>query len=108
MNQFVFRPRSIVQIIENTVKKNPDARLYRARYLFKKWNITNRPVRFGYSGKSSVAVRLQVEVKFGVDVMKALDKLSADIRGSLDKLAKIAVRSCVLTVKGVYNEKESS
>ena len=108
MNQFVIRTRSIVQIIENTVKKSPDVRLYRARYLIKKWNITNRPVRSRYTGKNSVSLRLQVEVKFGVDVMKALDKLSADIRGNLDKLAKVNVKSCGLTVKGVYNEKESS
>lgn len=108
MNQFVIRPRSVVQIIENTVKKNPDVRLYRARYLFKKWNITNRPVRFSYSGKSSVSIKLQVEVKFGIDVMKALDKVSAEVRGNLDKLAKITVKSCGLTVKGVYHEKENS
>jgi uncharacterized alkaline shock family protein YloU len=108
MNQYVIRPRSLVQIIENTVKKNPDVKLYRARYLFKKWNITNRPVRFSYSGKSSIAVKLQVEVKFGVDVMKALDKMSSEIRGNLDKLAKVTMRSCVLTVKGVYHEKENS
>lgn len=108
MNQFVIRPRSIVQIMENTVKKNTDVRLYHTYYLFKKWNIRNRPVRFSYSGRSSIAVKLQVEVKFGADVMKALDKMSSEVRSNLEKLAKVTVKSCVMTVKGVYHEKENS
>jgi uncharacterized alkaline shock family protein YloU len=108
MNQFVIRPRSAAQIIENTVKKNADVRLFHTHYLFKKWNIRNRPVRFRYAGKSSAAIRLEVEVRFGADVMKALDKMSNEIRSNLEKLAKITVKSCVLTVKGVYHEKENS
>jgi uncharacterized alkaline shock family protein YloU len=103
MNQYVIEKEGLSRIIEFTVGKNKDIRLFHKLY-FKR--LSNRPIRFYYSAHNTICLKVQLEVRFGIDVLKSIDKMSMEIKTSLDKMAKVTVKTIELIVKGVFDEKE--
>lgn len=103
MNQFVIQNPGIVSIIEHTVSRNKDVRLYQ-KIILKRFHI--KPVHFSYVSANSVQIKVLIEVRFGIDVLKTMDKLSNEIKTNLEKMAKITTKAMELVVKGVYDEKK--
>lgn len=106
MDRFIVTKKSLGHIVEITVAKNKSVRLFRQQWL--KWSFSPISVRL-YS-KKFIEVKLWVEVRFGLDVLKTVDQLNHEIQANLGKIAQIAVKSCRIWVKGVYDdaEKENS
>ncbi len=104
MNRFIIKKASVLDLIEYTAAKSKDIRLYRKNY----WKIfPNKPVKIHYCRSHSIRLKIELEVRFGVDLLKASEKISNEMRTQLEKLAKISVESMELVVKGVFDEKEN-
>lgn len=103
MNKFIIKKGSISNLIELVIEKNKDIRLFRKLYLNKVHNI---PIKFNYASTNSINLKIDIEVRFGVDILKNLEKISNEIKSNLEKLARVSVKSVELIVKGVFNEEK--
>ncbi len=61
-----------------------------------------------YAGSSSVDIVLDVDVRFGTDVIKSVEKVSQEIRDYLLKMTKVNVKSLEMNVKDIFDEKEAA
>jgi uncharacterized alkaline shock family protein YloU len=92
-------------LVRHTVSHNPDIRLHENRVLFL---FESTPIRMSYAGSSSVDIVLDVDVRFGTDVIKSVEKVSQEIRDYLLKMTKVNVKSLEMNVKDIFDEKEAA
>lgn len=104
MNRHTIEKESLEKMVSLTVDKNPDVRLHRSKILGT-WD--RKPLQIVYQGRSSVAIRIDIDIRFGLDMMKVIDKISNEIRGNFEKLAKVTVKSLQLKVKDIFDEEKS-
>lgn len=101
MNRHTIEKQSLESTVRLTVEKNPEIRLHRSRILGR-WD--RNPLSVVYTGNSSVQVFIDIDVKFKVDMMKAVEKATAEITNNLEKLVKVRVKSVQLKIKDVFDE----
>jgi len=103
-NRVTIDKNGLESMVRHTIGRNPDLKLHERRIIF---NISNSPVRMRYVGASSVAVSADIDVRYGVDVAKTVDKASTEIRDNLMKFSKVNVKSLDMNVKDIFDEKET-
>ncbi len=104
MNKFIIRKKSIIELVEHIIERNKDIRLFRM-YYFR--NIRNFPIRFSYLTTNSISLKIDIDARFGVDILKSMDKVSGEIKSNLIKYASITAQSIELTVKGIFDEEKN-
>lgn len=104
MNRFLVKKKSIQSAVEYTVERSKDAKLYRKFFFFKKF--TGEPVKIRYTSPSTIDLSLDVIIRYGIDVLKASEKLSADLQAGLEKQLGIKARTVLITVRDIYDEKQ--
>ncbi len=103
MDQFIIDRESIRSIVRFTIEKNKDARTAEiAPGIGKK-----PPIDITYTSKTSLNVKVKVLVRFGVDILKATEKLVKDIKTNIESQVKVQVKDVDIIVKDVFNEKEN-
>ena len=65
-------------------------------------------LKIDYSSRTSISLQIEVEVKFGQNIVKTIEKASNEIRNNLTNMAGIQVKSLELTVKDVFDEEKSN
>lgn len=102
MRRFIVNKTSLQSMVKHTINKSKAVRLFE-RVIF--WKIKNKPLKISYIGSSSVAIKVDIEIKFGENIIETVAKMSKLICDNLVKLAGIHVKSLELNVKDVFNEK---
>jgi len=102
MNRFIVKKESLVRMVELTVAKNPDMKLYQPRH-----RSASSSLKLRYNGKKAVSVDLSVSARFGKDILKMVDKLSGDIRTNLEKHSGIRVKTVEVQVKDIFDDEKN-
>lgn len=105
MNQFKIQKKSLIRMVHFTIDRNKDIEVYHKKYI---WKLTNDPIRIRYTSRNTINVDIDLMVRFGVDLLKAMEKASQDIKNSVEKLSKIQVKSVNLAVKELFHGKEDT
>lgn len=101
MNRYVVKKKSLSGLVKNTVNKNSDIRFHHQTFLR---FIKNRPLRINYINMHKVNVRLELEVRFGINVIETVNKISEEVRKNLEQLTGVSVKSIEIVVKDIFNE----
>jgi uncharacterized alkaline shock family protein YloU len=70
--------------------------------------LVSSPLKMDYAGSSSVDIAVDVDVRYGADVIKTVEKASQEIRDNLLKLTRVNVKSLEINVKDIFDEKEAA
>lgn len=70
--------------------------------------LVSSPLKMDYAGSSSVDIEVDVDVRYGADVIKTVEKASQEIRDNLLKLTRVNVKSLEINVKDIFDEKEAA
>ncbi|NPV01561.1 MAG: hypothetical protein HPY53_09295 [Brevinematales bacterium] len=92
-------------MVRHTISRNPDMRLHVRRMPIR---LVSSPLKMNYAGSSSVDIAADVDVRYGADVIKTVEKASQEIRDNLLKLTRVNVKSLEMNVKDIFDEKEAA
>lgn len=103
MNRFIVKKESLIRMVQLTVGKNPDMKLYIPK---RAW-LASSSLKLRYSGRKAVSVELFTSARFGKDILKMVDKLTTEIRNNLEKHSGIRVKNVEVQVKDIFDDEKN-
>lgn len=94
MEKFVITRKAVEDLVKWTVQEFGSVRLAGKK----------RPVVVSFVGFRQVDVKLDIEMKVGLNMLETTEKLHQKLKTTLEKLAGLDLRHSKITVRGLYDE----
>ncbi|MFN4217365.1 MAG: hypothetical protein ACK4HQ_08215 [Brevinematales bacterium] len=94
MEKVIITKKAVEDLVRWTVKECENVRLVSEK----------RPVSVSFVGSYQVEVKVDIEIKAGLNIVEKTEELRKQIKTTLEKHARLDLRYSKITVRGLYDE----